>query len=156
MKEFEQLFTSIRTALLEVVTYWVTSMSVSCSQICHFSFRQFWMNIKGIGLEHTATSWDTVHEKDDCMVSHKQFSSRCNIWHRRHVNVTQVDLGLQMVRTEFYVLLHAEAENSANRTASADTHCSNSEWPELSHSTTTMYGPLRTEVLIHELLHYRK
>ena len=80
------------------------------------------------------------------MVSHMQFSSACNIWHKHHVNLTQADLSLQMVRKEFYELLHVEVENCASHTASVGIHCSNSEQPELSHSTMTMYVPLMTAV----------
>jgi hypothetical protein len=57
-----------------------------------------------------------------------------------------------MARKEFYVLLHVKEENSANQTAGVGTHCSNSEKPELSHSTMTMYVLLMTAVKTHKLL----
>jgi len=119
----------------------------------YFPLWQFWTNITGNGLERTAISWDKMHGTDDHTVSHKQFSSQCNKWHRHHASVTQVDLHLLKARKGSSVLLHAEAENSANQTASAGTHCSNSEWAELTRSTMTTDALLKIAVQIHELLH---
>jgi hypothetical protein len=56
-----------------------------------------------------------------------------------------------MARKEIYVLPCIKAENSANQTTGVGTHCSNSEQPELSHSTVTLYV-LMTEVQTYRLL----
>jgi hypothetical protein len=56
-----------------------------------------------------------------------------------------------MTRKEIYMLPRIEAENSANQTTGVGTHCSNSEQPELSHSTVTLYV-LMTAIQTHRLL----